>query len=414
VQSFATLFAVGVYAAAVIILVVGLLGQLRSRRIHAAASAILATGAATAISVIAVITASHSPSQTAPGAIFYSVLLASTLVLLGSMWRQRAATMTLLDAAAVPAAWTSAVLTLASMPLYWSTSAGLWQSLSFSAGLMIVMHIARESDAAKRYQRPAGIVFAQMLVLTAVVQFAIATLHGVARSSIGFAAGVAFVAGLTMLAVSLNRMRSESEERRIVGHVSAFGEQVQPEYSPPSAECPDPQRWSMYDSMTAEVEVLDFLYSLVRTVKPRLIVETGTFTGVSTLRMAEALRDNNDGKIITVEYDPKVYAAAQERFTASGLARYIDCRNGSSLEMIVDGTIDLLFSDSDPKIRGDEVRKFLPQMSSNSVVLMHDAATVYPHVRESALRLEREGLISMVLLPTPRGLVVGQKKIQIT
>jgi DNA-binding GntR family transcriptional regulator len=31
-------------------------------------------------------------------------------------------------------------------------------------------------------------------------------------------------------------------------------------------------------------------------------------------------------------------------------------------------------------------------------------------VREAALRLEAEGLISVVLLPTPRGLVIAQKR----
>jgi len=316
----------------------------------------------------------------------------------------------LLDATAVPNAWTSAVLLLVTQPLYWSATVGHWGALAFGAGLLIVMHISSESEAARCFQRPAGLVFGQMLVLTAVVQLAVATLHGAAKSVIAGVAGLACAAGLVLVGVSLNRMRSESEERRIVAHTASFGEQVQPEYSPPSAECPDPQRWSMYDSMTAEVEVLDFLYSLVRTIKPRLIVETGTFTGVSTLRMAEALRDNGDGKIVTVEYDSKVYATAQQRFAASGVGHYIECRNASSLETRVDGVIDLLFSDSDPGIREDEVRRFLPQMSANSLVLMHDAASVYPHVREAALRLERDGLISMVLLPTPRGLVVAQKK----
>jgi len=31
-------------------------------------------------------------------------------------------------------------------------------------------------------------------------------------------------------------------------------------------------------------------------------------------------------------------------------------------------------------------------------------------VREAALKMERDGLISVVLLPTPRGLVVAQKR----
>jgi predicted O-methyltransferase YrrM len=406
-QSFPTLFAAGVCAAAIIIFIVSLLRQLRSRRIPARSAA---TAAAAAAAVSALSAGSSSAPAVLPGAIFYAILTATTFVLLALMRRERSAAATLLDATAVPNAWTSAVLSLVTQPLYWSATAGHWRALAFAAGMLIVMYIASESEAASRYQRPAGLVFAQMLVLTAVVQFAAAALSGAAKSVIAGVAGLACAAGLVLVGISLNRMRSESEERRIIGHIASFGEQVQPEYSPPSAECPDPQRWSMYDSMTAEVEVLDFLYSLVRTVKPRLIVETGTFTGVSTLRMAGALRDNGDGKIITVEYDPKAYAAAQQRFAASDVARYIECRNASSLETRVEGTIDLLFSDSDPSIREDEVRRFLPQMSANSLVLMHDAATVYPHVRESALRLEREGLISMVLLPTPRGLVVAQKK----
>jgi hypothetical protein len=41
---------------------------------------------------------------------------------------------------------------------------------------------------------------------------------------------------------------------------------------------------------------------------------------------------------------------------------------------------------------------------------MHDASSHLKQVREAALNLEREGLISVVLLPTPRGLVVAQKR----
>jgi len=41
---------------------------------------------------------------------------------------------------------------------------------------------------------------------------------------------------------------------------------------------------------------------------------------------------------------------------------------------------------------------------------MHDAASQPGIVREAALRMEAEGLISLVLLPTPRGLVVAQKR----
>ncbi len=183
-----------------------------------------------------------------------------------------------------------------------------------------------------------------------------------------------------------------------------------PEYHRATPECPHPERWSMYDSMTAEVEVLEFLRTLVTTIKPRVVVETGTFMGVSTLWIAEALRVNGFGRIVTCEFDRAVYETAKEKFAASEVNDLIDLRNESSLEMKVDDAIDLFFSDSDMPIREEEVRRFLPQISPFGVILMHDASSHLKQVRDAALKMERDGLISVVLLPTPRGLVIAQKR----
>jgi predicted O-methyltransferase YrrM len=166
----------------------------------------------------------------------------------------------------------------------------------------------------------------------------------------------------------------------------------------------------MFDSMTAEVEVLEFLRTVVTTIKPELVVETGTFSGISTLWIAEGLKANGRGRIVTCEFDPKVYESAKVRIAASGLAEWIELRNESSLEMKVEGTIDLFFSDSDMPIREQEIRRFLPQINPYGLILMHDASSHLKIVREAALKLEREGLISVVLLRTPRGLVVAQKR----
>ncbi|MGA3107384.1 MAG: methyltransferase, partial [Terriglobales bacterium] len=85
-------------------------------------------------------------------------------------------------------------------------------------------------------------------------------------------------------------------------------------------------------------------------------------------------------------------------------------RNTSSLEMEIEGTIDLFFSDSDMPIREEEIRRFLPQINPYGLILMHDASSHLKIVRDAALKLEQDGLISAVLLPTPRGLVVAQKR----
>ncbi len=200
------------------------------------------------------------------------------------------------------------------------------------------------------------------------------------------------------------------QEHKVMLQAERAGGALLPEYHRPTPECPNPERWHMYDSMTAEAEVLEFLQVLVTTIKPGLVVETGAFLGASTIWIARGLKANGFGKVVSCEFDPVVFAKAKEKIAASGLAEWIELRNESSLEMKVDGTIDLFFSDSDMPIRSAEVKRFLPQISPTGVVLIHDASSHLKIVREAAFELEREGLLSCVFLPTPRGLVIAQKR----
>src|SRR5947209_6966259 len=135
--------------------------------------------------------------------------------------------------------------------------------------------------------------------------------------------------------------KKEKQEHRILRQIARAGETVQPEYHRATPECAHPERWSMFDSIRPEFEVLDFRFSL---------------------------------------------------------------------GMKVDGRIDLFFRGGDLPVRGHEVRPFLPQISPYGVIVLHDASSPLKIVREAALKLEREGLISVVLLPPPRGLVVAQKR----
>jgi hypothetical protein len=56
------------------------------------------------------------------------------------------------------------------------------------------------------------------------------------------------------------------------------------------------------------------------------------------------------------------------------------------------------------------VRRFVPQISPFGLIGVHDASSHPKQVREAALKLESKGLISVVLLPMPRGLVLAQKR----
>jgi predicted O-methyltransferase YrrM len=287
----------------------------------------------------------------------------------------------------------------------------LW-AVAFALEVIGFVFLWQEGRAAMQWQRPEGIVCAEFLLLA-----------GIAEIVYGFAASgpqvpltpfvivgtIIALTGAVLLAIVLRRYFTTREEHRVVDHIADWGDSLQPEYTPATPECPHPERWKMYDTMTAEVEILEFLTTLVTTLKPELIVETGTFSGISTLALARGMEKNGFGRIISCEFDPKVYAKAKERIDGSGLGKWIGLRNQSSLEMKVEGTIDLLFSDSDEKIREQEVRTFLPQMNPNGLILMHDAGSHYGIVRKGALKMEQEGLISVVLVPTPRGLVIAQR-----
>jgi predicted O-methyltransferase YrrM len=204
--------------------------------------------------------------------------------------------------------------------------------------------------------------------------------------------------------------KKEKQERKILRQIERTGDHLQAEYHRATPECPHPERWQMFDSMTAEAEVLEFLRTVVTTIKPELVVETGTFSGISTLWIAEGLKANGRGRVITCEFDFTIYENAKKRIEESGLSELIELRHQSSLEMQIEGTIDLFFSDSDMPIREQEIRRFLPQINPHGLILMHDASSHLKVVRDAALKLEEEGLISVVLLPTPRGLVVAQKR----
>lgn len=66
-------------------------------------------------------------------------------------------------------------------------------------------------------------------------------------------------------------------------------------------------QWFGDKLMSCEVETADFLYSLIRLVKPQSVLETGTFKGFSTVQMATALYLNGSGTLTTVDMTDQNY-----------------------------------------------------------------------------------------------------------
>ena len=89
---------------------------------------------------------------------------------------------------------------------------------------------------------------------------------------------------------------------------------------------------------------------IVALVRPRTILELGTFSGYSALAMAGALPPG--GELITCDVDPVATAVARRYFAESGLADRITLRMGPGLETIASlaaegRRLDLVFIDAD-------------------------------------------------------------------
>src|SRR5262249_800696 len=178
-----------------------------------------------------------------------------------------------------------------------------------------------------------GVITGEFLVLFGLERFLVEfirinppVLWGMSNAQI--AALLTILAGLLLLLIARRRFRNADPVLNVSAQVG--NQETRPECQRATPEWPQPERWRMFDTMTAEVEVLDFLKCLITTVKPNLVVETGTFLAVSTLYMAEGLKQNGSGKIVTCEPDQEVFAKAREKIEASGLNKFIDFRRESS------------------------------------------------------------------------------------
>ena len=93
-----------------------------------------------------------------------------------------------------------------------------------------------------------------------------------------------------------------------------------------------------------------FLSMLSQLVKPRRILEIGTFCGYATLCLAEGLADN--GLLHTIEIDPEKETRIRRYVAAAGLTALVRLHIGAALDVLpglVDEVWDLVFIDADKR-----------------------------------------------------------------
>jgi caffeoyl-CoA O-methyltransferase len=89
------------------------------------------------------------------------------------------------------------------------------------------------------------------------------------------------------------------------------------------------------------------LSMISRMIRPKNILEIGTYTGYSAICLAEGLQQG--GKLITIDVNEELNDMVRDSFRKAGLEHSIDFRIGNALEIIPALTekFDLVFIDAD-------------------------------------------------------------------
>lgn len=181
-----------------------------------------------------------------------------------------------------------------------------------------------------------------------------------------------------------------------------------PECSGPTSVCERPYLYSMNDRVSSESEVHLFLQALTELLKPKFILETGTYKASSTISFAEGLRRNKFGYLVSLEIDNELSLEAQQL-----LEEYpVEIVNTNSLTYVPKEKIDILFLDSKRTLREEEFLHFRPWLDKNSVIIWHDSAyrKKNPAVYNTIKKLHDNGIIDYITFPTPRGLTLSMIK----
>ena len=159
--------------------------------------------------------------------------------------------------------------------------------------------------------------------------------------------------------------------------------------------------------------LLRFFVSLI---KPQRILEVGTFTGYSTLMMAQDLPEGSE--ILTLEMNPRYQNISKQFFSLPDYEKKIFQIMGNALEVIpkIEGHFDLIYLDAD-KIHYPEYYSLLKEkLSKNGYMLIDNVlwgGTVLDQQEKKAEAIHRmnqeiaaDNTVEQVMLPVRDGLTI--------
>ena len=156
---------------------------------------------------------------------------------------------------------------------------------------------------------------------------------------------------------------------------------------------------------------------------PKTILELGTFTGYSTLCLAEGLQV--DGEIDTIDVNEELVDFQRKYFDKSEFGKQIHQHLGSAIDIIptLNNTYDLAFIDADKPNYSNYFHLIVDKMNPGGIILsdnvlwhgkvvepLEDKDISTKAVLEFNTLLKEDNRIETVMLPIRDGLTVSRKK----
>jgi hypothetical protein len=178
--------------------------------------------------------------------------------------------------------------------------------------------------------------------------------------------------------------------------------------------------YSSFNDAGVEIEVGEFLYAMVRVLKPSHVLETGTHWGIGSAYMGQALKDNFSGSLDTLEFLPEIHERAKQRFAALDLLGVINpiLMDAGKFNPTAEFPYQMMLLDTEPQTRFNELVRFFDCLTPGGYVFIHDLhrhmhqieneehGFAWPFGEIPAIIKEwvSRGVLRPFHFPTPRGL----------
>lgn len=155
-------------------------------------------------------------------------------------------------------------------------------------------------------------------------------------------------------------------------------------------------------------------------IKPKYILEIGTFTGYSAICLAEGLQEK--GSLITLDINEEFEDIARTHFKESGMENLIDLRIGNATEIIPElkETFDLVFIDADKENYSNYFDLVIDKVSPGGIIIADNVLwsgkvvqdkpdTETKALMDYASKIHKDERVENVLLPVRDGLMICRK-----